>query len=376
LLTEAIPHQQAVLDAEPKNPNIREFLRNHYWHLATAQVLLCDHRGAAAAAAELVRLYPDRWQEQVRAAEYLAQCAALAAKDAGLTDEQRGEVAREYGDRALALLRQAVDRGWRDVAALTGPAFEPLRSRDDFHALQKRTGSLSPDPLVAGDVIKGTLAKDDPLDTFPMTQKSYHKVHTVPVEANQPYLIDLKGSFDTFLRIEDAQRQTLLFNDDVRLPDDLNSRLVFIPPQKGAYRLVVTSFKPGDTGSYTLGIQKAIKVGKPTLLEDKLQDTDKKNQGKFFKMHKLPLMGGNPYTIELESRAFDTFLVLLDGAGKEMLAHNDDIAPGNTQLSRIDFTPKVDATFTIVATSFRPGETGAYRLTLQRYEAVKDKKQR
>jgi hypothetical protein len=45
-------------------------------------------------------------------------------------------------------------------------------------------------------------------------------------------------------------------------------------------------------------------------------------------------------------------------------------------MSRIDFTPKVDATFTIVVTSFRQGETGAYRLTVQRYEAVKDKKLR
>ena len=137
---------------------------------------------------------------------------------------------------------------------------------------------------------------------------------------------------------------------------------------------MVTSYKPGDTGSYTLSVQKAAAVGKPTVVEDKLQNTDKKNQGKFFKIHKLPLKGVSPYTIELESKAFDTFLLLLDGAGKQFLANNDGIAPGNTQLSRIDFTPKVNATFTIVVTSFRQGETGAYRLTVQRYEAEKEKK--
>jgi serine/threonine protein kinase/Flp pilus assembly protein TadD len=372
LLTEAIPHQQAALDAEPKNPDVRAFLRNHCWHLATAQVLLRDHRGAAAAAAELVRLYPDGWQEQVRAAEYLARCAALAAKDAGLTEEQRREVAREYGDRALALLRQAVDRGWRDAAALTGPSFEPLRSRDDFHALRKRTGSLSPDPLVAANVLKGTLAKDDPMDSFPLTRKSHHKVHVVPLEGGRPYLIDLQGQFDTFLRIENSQKQTLLFNDDVR-PDDLNSRLVFLPPQKDTYRLVVTSFTPGATGPYTLSIQEAVKVGEPTVCRDKLQNTDNKQDGKFFKTHKLQLSGGSPYTIDLESRDFDTFLVLLDGAGKP-LAGNDDIVPGNTRQSRLDFTPKADAAFTIVVTSFGRGETGAYMLTVQRYEVAKEKK--
>src|SRR5262249_36233260 len=94
---------------------------------------------------------------------------------------------------------------------------------------------------------------------------------------------------------------------------------------------------------------------------------------RFFKMHKVELVGGSPYTIELESRAFDTILVLLDGAGKQ-LADNDDIVPGNTQMSRIDFTPRVDATFIIVVTTFDPGETGTYRLTVQRYEAEKEKK--
>jgi tetratricopeptide (TPR) repeat protein len=222
-----------------------------------------------------------------------------------------------------------------------------------------------------GKILTGTLTKDDPTDGFPMTLKSHHKVHALPLEAGQPYLIDLKGTFDTFLRVEDSQKRTFLFNDDVR-PDDLNSRLVFIPPQKDTYRLVVTSFKPGDTGSYTLSIQAAVKVGEPTLIKDQLQKTDMKDQqGKFFKLHKVKLTGGSPCTIELASSDFDTFLVLLDGAGKQALAHNDDIAPGNTHLSRLDLTPKADAEFTIGVTSFGAGQTGAYALTVQRYEAGK-----
>src|SRR5262249_53781936 len=144
---------------------------------------------------------------------------------------------------ALAKLPAAERERWRSFWA-------------DVRDLLKKADAATPAALVVSNTVKGTLTKDDPLDSFPMTQKSYHKVHTVPLEANQPYLIDLKGSFDTFLRIEDAQKKPLLFNDDVRLPDDLNSRLVFIPPQKDTYRLVVTSFKPGDTGSYTLNIHK------------------------------------------------------------------------------------------------------------------------
>ena len=91
-------------------------------------------------------------------------------------------------------------------------------------------------------------------------------------------------------------------------------------------------------------------------------------------MYKLPLMGGGPYTIELESGAFDTSLVFLDGEAKKVLAFNAGIAPGNKQQSRIDYTPNVDATFNIVVSTVGEGSTGAFRLTVQRYEAVKEKK--
>jgi tetratricopeptide (TPR) repeat protein len=246
--------------------------------------------------------------------------------------------------------------------------------RNRAETLARVDGRVPPAPPPGGKVLTGALTKEDPTDTFPMTRNSHHKVHAVPFEAGQPYLIDLKGEFDTFLRIEDSQKKTVLFNDDVR-PDDLNSRLVFIPPEKATYRLVVASYKAGDTGSYTLSIRKAVKVGKPTVVEDKLLDTDSKKEGYFFKTYKLPLTGGSPYTIELESRAFNTLLVLLDGAGKQGLAQNDGIAPGNKRLSRIDFTPGVDATFTVVATTSGQAETGAYRLTVQRYEAEAEAKQ-
>src|SRR5262249_8463783 len=122
-----------------------------------------------------------------------------------------------------------------------------------------------------------------------------------------------------------------------------------------------------------LSAQEIAKKGEPILFKDQLKSTDQKNQGKYFKFHKLELTGGRPYTIELASTEFDTFLVLLDDDAKKVLTHNDDIAPGNTQRSRIDFPPQRTATFTIAVTTFRPGETGAYTLTVQQYEAPSDK---
>jgi serine/threonine protein kinase len=281
-----------------------------------------------------------------------------------------------YTGRALAL-----DKLGRYVEALQD--WDEALAHDDGHkadylralraktlACVKGTAPLAPPP--GGMLLTGMLAKEDPTDAFPLTPKSHHKVHAVPLEAGQPYLIDLKGSFDTFLRIEDSQKQPLLFNDDLR-PDDLNSRLVFTPPRKDTYRLVVTSYRAGDTGSYTLGIRKAAPAGKPMIVEDALGEPDKKNQGRLFKMYKASLSGGSPFTLELESCAFDTHLVLLDGTGKFVADHAGAVL-GSGHSSRLDFTPRVDATFTVVVSTVGAGETGAFRLTVQRYEAVQEKK--
>src|SRR5581483_1003959 len=56
------------------------------------------------------------------------------------------------------------------------------------------------------------LAASDPLDRF--RKESHHKSHTVTLEANRAYRIDLQSSqFDPFLRIEDASGENLLYND-------------------------------------------------------------------------------------------------------------------------------------------------------------------
>jgi hypothetical protein len=275
------------------------------------------------------------------------------------------------------LLGQALVNGYKRADTWNKePDLAALRSREDFQKLLKdvadRPAPGTAAPLVVGKALEGSLTKDHPFDSFPMTPKSHHQVHSIVLEAGQPYLIDLQGKFDTFLRIENAQKAPLLYNDDIR-PDDLNSRLVFIPPENGTYRVVVTSFKPGAVGAYTLSARKAVKEGKTKVVKDELQKTDKKNKDRYFKTHKVQLNRGSPYTIEMESQAFDTFLVLLDEKG-QFLAENDDIVPGDTRRSRIDFTPKEDGTFIVVATSFGVQQTGAYTLTVQRYGAAPEPK--
>jgi WD40 repeat protein/tRNA A-37 threonylcarbamoyl transferase component Bud32 len=239
--------------------------------------------------------------------------------------------------------------------------------------LLKSTALAAPraSPLLT---IQEKLTAADPLDTFALTQKSYAKVHQVPFEVGKAYLINLEGTFDTFLRIEDADKKPLLFNDDVWPPGNLNSRLVFLPAKKDTYRMVVTSFRPQDTGAYTLTVREAAKVGDAMTINDKLEKAEPVPKGgRFSKLHKIELTGRSPYTLELASADFDGRLVLLDGSGKQGLAQ---ASPGtaNGSPARLDITPEADGVLHVFVTSGQAGQTGAYTLTVQRFEEVRKAK--
>src|SRR5262249_44974835 len=71
-----------------------------------------------------------------RAACFLARCVPLAEKDRQLDEAQRKKLVHQYGDRAMKLLRQAVQNGFQDVQQLkTATVLAPLRPRADFQQL-------------------------------------------------------------------------------------------------------------------------------------------------------------------------------------------------------------------------------------------------
>ncbi len=223
-------------------------------------------------------------------------------------------------------------------------------------------GNKDPDPGLVDDkrppekdqnkrepiVLNGTLTREDPLENG-----KFSKIHLIPLESGQPYLIDLEGTFDTFLRVEDADKRILHFNDDECPATVLNSRLVFIPAKKDTYRLVVTSFKPQETGAYVLSIQEAVKSDDATIIKGRL--------GGAPAVHPVKLVSGRPCTVELTSPNFDASFLF--GTGGQFLTQAA-APPGGS--ARLDFTPTAAGDFAI--TVGRPGQAGAYTLSIQRYE--------
>jgi tetratricopeptide (TPR) repeat protein/tRNA A-37 threonylcarbamoyl transferase component Bud32 len=146
LLEQALPHHQAALRSNPRDPGYGQYFRNNRWILCQVLVKLADHSAAAATAEELVRLGFDPVGDVYNAACCLAQCVPLAEKHDKLSPVQRVDLARRYAERAVVLLRQSVKAGWKDTAHLKKDTdLDPLRQRQDFRALMAELDKATAD---------------------------------------------------------------------------------------------------------------------------------------------------------------------------------------------------------------------------------------
>ncbi len=91
-------------------------------------------------------------------------------------------------------------------------------------------------------------------------------------------------------------------------------------------------------------------------------------------VHKFKMTAGKTYLIDLESIAFDTYLILQDPHGK-VLAENDDISPDNPN-SRLLVMAKQSGVYRLVATSFQQRGVGAYTLRIREFAGPASSKNR
>jgi tetratricopeptide (TPR) repeat protein len=136
LLEQARTHLRAALAVSPKNRVSRRFYRDNLRILAKSYLSLNDHRQLATTADDLAQFSHEPVNDTYDSACMLSRCVTMAEKDAGLIDARRKEMARSYAEQALARLRQAVDRGFKDADRMKHDAhLEPLRGRAEFEKL-------------------------------------------------------------------------------------------------------------------------------------------------------------------------------------------------------------------------------------------------
>jgi serine/threonine-protein kinase len=178
--TQVIAGLGEVLRKEPRHTVAREYLRNAYWKRAEAlgqlgrpgeaiadwdhAIDLDDgelrpsfrasraralaaagkHASAATEAADLARSESLPGEVLYQLACVYSLAAAGVQKDDREPQPKRDQQAEQYAARAVELLRQAVDRGFKDVAHMKKDAdLDPLRKRDAFKKLMAKLESGS-----------------------------------------------------------------------------------------------------------------------------------------------------------------------------------------------------------------------------------------
>jgi tetratricopeptide (TPR) repeat protein len=132
----ARPYRQAALKASPTSVVFRQNHRDDLTAQADIYLGMSDHARLATTANELARFGFDPVNDTYDAACYLCHCVTLAGKDAQFAEVKRKELAQSYADRAVALLAQAVARGYKDAAHMKKDTdLDPLRAREDFKKL-------------------------------------------------------------------------------------------------------------------------------------------------------------------------------------------------------------------------------------------------
>ena len=137
------------------------------------------------------------------------------------------------------------------------------------------------------------------------------------------------------------------------------------------YRLRVSSGARLETGSYTLQVFTADplqKVTRPQTVNGIIATSDQSDPGfpsnNYYVDHYdlVNVPSGRSVTITQSSATVDTFLYVLDGETRAVIAENDDAIGTN---ARITFTTEADRRYVIRASTAFENATGAYTLLIQ-----------
>jgi len=233
----------------------------------------------------------------------------------------------------------------------------------------------APSPIVAGRSIAGELTPND-------AQRRSGKYEDVfALQGSRGGRIDLRlgsADFDTYLVVTGPEGFSLSNDDAEGGGASTDSRLLFEFPADGRYRVAVTSFRPGETGVYRLQASAAppgaavtrpepaapIAIG--ASVRGRLEQGDRPlSSGEFADRYRFTARRGQRVRAELSAGKFDAYLILRGPDGSQDDNDDTQTEAGTSTDSRIDTVLAEDGEYVLVVTSFRPGESGDYRLTLQ-----------
>ncbi|MCR9245249.1 MAG: serine/threonine-protein kinase [bacterium] len=133
LLQEALAQARAALEIDPKASDFRLYRRIIGKELSLVLCMLARHEEAAVTIREWLAEVPET--DPTKIAEMFATCVGVASADEELPESRRTELARGYGDEAMAVLQRANAAGKLTREPLARKGFDPVRDRGDFQSL-------------------------------------------------------------------------------------------------------------------------------------------------------------------------------------------------------------------------------------------------
>ena len=205
------------------------------------------------------------------------------------------------------------------------------------------------------------------------------------VRAGETWVFEMQSSdFDPYLMLRGAG----VSRDDDDGGDGLSSRIEHTFDSAGSVSVAATSSFPKEMGSYQLVIRRGNQasgnrpsgnvVSTPSTggnqtggsastrrltagqsVSGDLRNGDEQlNSGEFTDRYTFEGEIGQRVRITLQSSAFDAYVML---RGDEVTVDNDDYRSGSLD-AQIDTTLPYTGTYTVLATTVHPGETGSYSL--------------
>jgi hypothetical protein len=181
-------------------------------------------------------------------------------------------------------------------------------------------------------------------------------------------VIDLRSAdFDPYLLVRTPGGEQF-YNDDHE-GDASRSLLSLVLTEGGEFVVAVTSYQPGESGSYDLQISGVgdVSAAGPRRESGALTSGDATlGSGEFADQYEFVAVPGQHITIDLRSDEFDTYLIVQPPRGGQQ--ENDDAdRPGH---SVVEMDATESGTYTVLVTSYAVGETGGYDLGIDVREAA------
>jgi hypothetical protein len=246
------------------------------------------------------------------------------------------------------------------------------RNGDDAQATAEADGQIDVGETVDGELSQGATE---------LPSGEYANIFTLNGSQGQQLDLSLTSrEFDPYLQIDGPNDFTAYNDDDPEQADSRDSRLVVTLPTDGVYRIMATSYEPGESGLYQLSVRDGAGYqpppspgnsagGDPQETVIAIGDTvdgllqsgdDTLESGEYVDNFRFQAERGQRVAVELTSSAFDAYIMLTSPSGEQI--DNDDGEDGtNSQLNTV---LAESGEYSVAVTSYSPGETGSYRLSV------------